>query len=164
MGRGSLSRNNILDRLNLYIGDLISLVRRQKMRRTQPVFGGVGINLFVRRKGNALYLFFQLSTGTVLVEWNDWWNFCATRFSSFPMNSRWRVQHFYWKQAIWFGTCAEITFIRNLGFRPIRANRRMWKRSIRTISVIDIKALLVPNVWVESEMSYKRILVKPSTC
>ena len=59
MGRGSLSRNNILDRLNLYIGDLISLVRRQKMRRTQPVFGGVGINLFVPRKGNALYLFFS---------------------------------------------------------------------------------------------------------
>jgi hypothetical protein len=29
---------------------------------------------------------------TPIVEWNDWWNFCATRFSSFPMNSRWRVQ------------------------------------------------------------------------
>ena len=45
-------------------------------------------------KGTTIIPFFQLSTGTVLVEWNDWWNFCATRFSSFPMNSRWRVQHF----------------------------------------------------------------------
>ena len=58
MGRGSLSRNNILDRLNLYIGDLISLVRRQKMRRTQPLSVALASTCSSGEKGTH-YTFFS---------------------------------------------------------------------------------------------------------